>query len=165
VGMVGVPMRQEIARAAIAERLARSKHLLGALLVGSLAAGVADAASDIDLLVCARPGRFGQAWQDRHELHVTGALARWDDGPEPGREIAVHRWVTGDMVLVEALFTAPDNGVRLAQPWRLIAGGPDVVSSFAPRPPIERAEFSRAGAHPIDLAFDDLKKAVRTAGG
>ena len=51
MGMVGVPMRQETARAAIAERLARSKHLLGALLVGSLAAGVADAASDIDLLV------------------------------------------------------------------------------------------------------------------
>ena len=34
MGMVGVPMRQETARAAIAERLARSKHLLGALLWG-----------------------------------------------------------------------------------------------------------------------------------
>lgn len=39
-------------------------------------------------------------------MHVTGAMVCWDSGPEEGSEIAVHRWVTDDMALVEAMFAA-----------------------------------------------------------
>jgi hypothetical protein len=113
--------------------------------------------------VCSRPGQFGQAWQRRHELHVTGALVWWDDGPASTGQIAVHRWVADDMVLVEALFTAPGSGVRLAQPWRLVAGEPGVATSFVPRPPIDRAEFDPGSAHPVDRAFGELKQALRAA--
>jgi hypothetical protein len=75
----------------------------------------------------------------------------------------VHRWVTDDMVLVEALFAAPGSGVRLAPPFRPLVGGPEVAASFVPRPPIDRAEFEPGSAHPVDLAFDNLKRALRAA--
>jgi Nucleotidyltransferase domain len=160
--MVGAPVRQHRALAAIASRLDVLPEVLGALVVGSLAAGTADAASDIDLLILAAPGDFARAWARRSELHVTGALVSWDDGPEPGTDIAVHRWVTGDVVLVEALFTTEGSGVRLAEPWRVIAGAPQIAASFAARPPIDRAEFDPAAAHPVDRAFDELKRALRS---
>lgn len=133
--------------------------------MGSLAAGSADAVSDIDLIICARPGRFAQVWRRRCDLHVTGALVSWDDEGQAAAEIAVHRWVTDDLVLVEALFAAPGSGVRLAQPWRIIAGGPQVAGAFASRPPIDRSEMDREAAHPVDRAFDDLKVALRCLAG
>jgi len=69
--------------------------------------------------------------------------------------------VTPDLVLVEALFAAPSCGVRLAQPWTLIAGEPEASAVFPARPPIDRSEMNRAAAHPVDRAFDDLKIALR----
>jgi hypothetical protein len=42
--------------------------------LGSPAAGTADAASDIDLIIRVHPGRFRAAWQARSSLHVTGAF-------------------------------------------------------------------------------------------
>ncbi len=162
--MVGAPIRQDRVLAAVAERLAGWPEILGALVVGSLAAGTADAASDVDLIVCTRPGQFDAAWQRRRDLPVTGVLTWWDDGPEAGRQLGVHRWVTDDMVLVEALFAAPGSGMRLARPWRVVVGDAGVASSFTPRPPVDRAEFN-LDAHPIDRAFDDLKRALRAADG
>jgi hypothetical protein len=162
--MVGEPVRQQRHLGHIAGQLAGMPEVLGAILVGSMAGGVADACSDIDLLVCTKDGEFGAAWTRRHDLHGTDALACWDQGPQEGGEIGVHRWVTGDMVLVEALIAGPGSGVRLARPYRVVAGDPDVAGRFEPRPPIDRAEFSRDGAHPVDLAFDDLKVALRAMG-
>lgn len=135
--------------------------VLGALLVGSMAAGTADAASDIDLIVCAHPGRFEQAWRHRNDLHAPGALICWDDGRQSDREIGAHRWVTTDVVLVEALFATPHSGVRVAEPWKVIAGDASVASLFPARPPIDRAEFDLAAAHPVDRAFTELKAALR----
>ena len=109
------------------------------------------------LAAITRPGRFADAWACRRELHVTGALVSWDGQRQAATEVAVHRWVTPDLVLVEALFAEPGSGVRLAQPWRLIAGEPEVAAVFPARPPINRSEMNRAGAHPVDQAFDDLK--------
>ncbi|HXW44770.1 MAG TPA: nucleotidyltransferase domain-containing protein [Streptosporangiaceae bacterium] len=159
-----MPFRQHRTLEAIAKRLDALPEVLGALVVGSLAAGTADAASDVDLLVCAAPGEFAGAWARRDELHVTGALVAWDDGPRPGAQVAVHRWVTEDMVLVEALFAAEGSGVRLAEPWHVIAGDPEVTGSFVPRPPVDKAEFDSHAAHPVDRAFGELKRAMRTAG-
>jgi hypothetical protein len=157
--MTGEPTRQLRQLDLVTERLAEMPEVLGAILVGSLAAGTADACSDVDLLV--RTRGFDAGWGRRHDVHGDGALVCWDTGPAAGSEVAVHRWVTADMVLVEALFAGPAGGVRLAKPWRVVAGDAAVAASFEPRPPIDRAEFSREGAHPVDLAFDDLKNALR----
>jgi hypothetical protein len=162
--MVGEPVRQQRHLDDIAGRVAAMPEMLGAILVGSLAGGVADACSDVDLLVCTGDGEFAAAWARRHDLHGTATLTCWDQGPQEGSEIGVHRWVTSDMVLAEVLFAAPGSGVRLARPYRVVAGDPDVAGRFEPRPPIDRAEFSRDGAHPVDLAFDDLKNALRAMG-
>lgn len=160
--MIGEPIRQLQQLARITERLAAMPQVLGAILVGSLVAGAADACSDIDLIVCTADGLFATAWERRHAVHDDSSLACWDQGPDAGSEVAVHRWVTADMVLVEALFASPVSGVRLAKPWRVIAGDARVTDRLLPRPPIDRAEFSRDAAHPVDIAFDDLKHALRS---
>jgi hypothetical protein len=160
--MTGEPTRQLRELALITARVALMPEIRGAILVGSLAAGTADACSDIDLIVALPDGRFANGWDRRHDVHGDGVLACWDQGPQAGSAVAVHRWVTADMVLVEALFASPASGARLAKPWRMIAGDTRVADSFEPRPPIDRAEFSRDAAHPVDLAFDDLKNALRS---
>jgi predicted nucleotidyltransferase len=159
---VGAPIRQQRILDALVGRIALVDGLDGAILIGSLAEDTADAASDVDLFVCVRPGRFDEAWSQRHRLHVTGSLVAWDDRAEP--EVGVHRWVTDDVVLVEALFATPTSGARLAPPWRILVGAADLADRFPRRPPIDRGEMSREGSHPIDVAFDDLKKAVRRHG-
>lgn len=161
MGSLGSPHRQQAVLAAIIRQLAAAADVLGALVLGSLAAGTADAASDIDLIICTRPGRFAAAWAGRHELHATGALVSWDEHRQTATEIAVHRWVTPDFVLVEALYAAPGSGARLAQPWTLITGEPDVAAAFPARPRIDRSEMNQDTAHPVDQAFDDLKLALR----
>jgi hypothetical protein len=162
LGSFGAPARQDAALAAIAGRLAAMTDCIrGALVVGSIAAGTADAASDIDLLVCAQPGRFGEAWRRRDELHVTGAPVAWDNDPADSSEIGTHRWITSDLIMVEALITARGSGVRLARPWKVIAGDASVAECFEPRPPIDRTEFDTTGAHPVELAYDNLKCALR----
>jgi hypothetical protein len=160
--MIGEPARQQRQLALITERLAAMPEVVGAILVGSLAAGTADACSDIDLLVRTPDDRFAAGWGRRHDVHGDSALACWDQGPGAGSQVAVHRWVTTDMVLVEALFASPAGKVRLAKPWRVVVGDAGVADSFEPRPPIDRAEFSRENVHPVDLAFDDLKTALRS---
>jgi len=97
-------VRQESTVAAIARRLDANPDLQGALLVGSLASGNADAASDVDLLVRTRAGAFSAAWHARSDLHATGAVISWDEESHLEREIATHRWVTDDLLLIEALF-------------------------------------------------------------
>jgi Nucleotidyltransferase domain len=162
VGPLGAPNRQDAALAVIARQIAAMKDcILGALVVGSIAAGTADAASDIDLLVCAQPGRFRETWRRREELHVTGASVAWDKDPAEGSEIGTHRWITSDVIMVEALITAPGSGVRLARPWKVIVGDADVADQFRARPPIDRAEFDSTGAHPAELAYDNLKDVLR----
>jgi hypothetical protein len=155
----GTPARQRAIVGAVAERAVSWPDVLGVLLVGSLAGDTGDALSDVDLIVCARPGRFEAAWGSRHELHATGALFQWDERDASGREIACHRWVTEDVILCEALFATPDSGCRLASPWTTVCG----TAPFPARPPISRAEFSR-DAHPVDLAFADFKAVLRAAG-
>jgi hypothetical protein len=115
-----------------------------------------------DLIVCARPGRFGDLWQRRHQRHSAKALVCWDDLRDPDREIGQHKWVTETMVLVEGLLASPDSGRRLGSPWRLIAGRPDVAACFTARPPIARAELARE-VHPVEQAYDDFESALRAA--
>ena len=59
------------------------------------------------MIICTRPGRFADARARRQDLHATGALVSWNDQSQTAAQIAVHRRVTPDRVLVEALFAAP----------------------------------------------------------
>jgi hypothetical protein len=92
--------------------------------------------------------------------HATGALVCWNDR-DGDQQFGVYRWVTADIVLVEALFAVPGTGLRPAMPWKVISGDASMTRLFPSRLPIDRAEFDVAGAHPIDLAFDQLKPALR----
>jgi len=142
-------------------RVGADPAFAAAVLVGSFAAGRADALSDIDLLLFAPDGGFAAAWERRHDLHVTGALIAWDERREPDREIGKHQWVTEDVVYVECLIATPASGCRLAEPYVVVAGVlPPTVTR---RPPIARSELT-FGPHPVERAYDMFKFAVRHPG-
>jgi hypothetical protein len=147
----------------ITDAVSRATWLDALLVVGSLADGAADALSDIDLLVIVREGQFEQAWAERGALHVTGTLCEWDQRLDERAEIAAHRWLTGELVLVEALIATTSSGVRLAEPWELAAGRPDTPIGLTHRPPIERDEMGAAEPHPVETAYDEFKSRVRRA--
>jgi hypothetical protein len=155
----GSPLRQLATLAALLEHVNASSVLDGAILIGSFAQGTQDAASDLDLIVCVRDGHFAEAWQQRTALQVTGAMVWWDQQLVP-HQAGAHKWVTDDLVLVECLLAAPGSGVRLASPWRVVAGEPGLADRFTARPPIQRAELG-AGVHPVERAYDQLKEVIR----
>jgi Nucleotidyltransferase domain len=159
-GHASSPLRQVTTLAALAEHITASSLLDGAILVGSFARGTADAASDLDLIVCVRDGHFATAWQQRTVLQVTGAMVWWDQHLVPDR-MGAHKWVTNDLVLVECLLAAPDSGVRLASPYRVVAGGPGLAERFIARPPIQRAELG-LDVHPVERAYDQFKEVIRS---
>jgi predicted nucleotidyltransferase len=66
----------------LAEAAANSPFL-GVVLLGSLARGEADGLSDVDFIVFAAEGDFGEAWEQRHRLHPAD-VACWDY-PRPPR--------------------------------------------------------------------------------
>jgi hypothetical protein len=143
----------------ISQAVADRPWLDGLLVVGSLADDAADALSDIDLLVIIREKHFDQAWNERADLHGgESPLFAWDHRPDDASEIAAHRWLTSDLVLVEALIATPSSGLRLAPPWVLVAGDAHCHALLAPRPPIERSEMDGAPeAHPVETAYDEFK--------
>jgi GrpB-like predicted nucleotidyltransferase (UPF0157 family) len=143
---------------ALVEFVEQTELYRGALLIGSFAAGAADEMSDLDLILITRDGKFGDAWERRGELHVTGALAAWDEPPEG--PVGAHKWVTRDLIFVECLVAAPGSGVRLAQPFVVVAGGDDLPHWLEQRSPILRTEMRQA-SHPIERAYDELKVAIR----
>jgi hypothetical protein len=147
----------------IAKAASRTTWLDALLLVGSLADGAADALSDIDLLVIVREGRFNEAWNERELLRVAGTLCAWDQRPDTTAEVAAHRWLTPDLVLVEALVATSASGVRLADPWELVVGRADAPTRLNHRPPITRSEMGATAPHPVEAAYDDFKNRVRRA--
>ena len=156
----GTPERQRATLAEIAKTIARTAWLDALLVVGSLANGEADALSDIDLLVIVREGQFDQAWAAREEVRVTGTLCAWDQRND-NAEVAAHRWLTTDLVLVEALFATASSGVRLAEPRDLVAGRSAAPAELAQRPRIHRSERGRTEPHPVEAAYDVFKSKVR----
>jgi predicted nucleotidyltransferase len=156
---VGLPSRQLRELERIGPVIADLPGVMGALVIGSLASERADAASDVDLLIGVEPGEFSTAWSVRHQLHATSGIVAWDK--RSAGEIGAHRWVNHEVVLVEALFATPTSGARLAPPWRVLIGPPDLGERFPHRPPISRNEFDSSGAHPVDAAFEQLKTTLR----
>ena len=160
---VGTPDRQRTTLLKIADAASRTTWLDALLVVGSLADGAADALSDIDLLVIVHEGAFDQAWAERETLRVTGTLCAWDQHKDQDAEVAAHRWLTPDLVLVEALIATPASGVRLADPWELVAGRSDAPAGLTRRPPIARSELDATQPHPVEMAYDEFKSRVRRA--
>jgi predicted nucleotidyltransferase len=156
----------------VLETVERAKGLPGftaAILIGSFAAGTADDLSDVDLIFAVADGSFGDAWARRAELRSDGAVFSWDVRPEPEREVAAHKWITHDLVLVEAVIAAPAERARLADPHRIVAGDAAAVGGFLRIPPIERADLAdyaaqmqREGHTPdVQIRYEALIRALR----
>ncbi|MGH2699060.1 MAG: hypothetical protein ACRDJL_07665 [Actinomycetota bacterium] len=157
--------RQETLLERLAHYVERSPSLGAMLAIGSFANGTADAVSDLDLYLIAYEGRFKQAWRSRNELHVTGSIVDWDEMDGELRGVAGHRWVTPELVVVESVISSPRDGGRLADPFKLIVGDIRLVEGFPRRPRIDRSEMTGDQAHPVDVAYEELKKAVREHSG
>jgi hypothetical protein len=133
------------------------------IVIGSLASGQADGISDVDLLIGVHHHAFDQAWTNRARLRVTGAVRNWDHWLDEAGGAGTHKWLSADFVLVEALIAVPASGVRLAPPWRVLAGDPQLADRWPARPPISRDEL-RGGAdtlHPVEAAYDEFKARLR----
>lgn len=153
-------LRQRSVLGGLARLVEESPNYEAAILLGSFAAGTADHLSDLDLLLVVQDGRFEKAWEERIALHVTDAIVAWDVGDPTEGNLAAHKWLTSDLVLVECLIATAQSGVRLAEPHVVIAGLPQAVERVEGRPPISRDEFTGA-VHPVEQAYDRLKGAVR----
>ncbi len=163
--MLGEPIRQRRYLTALQRRVPKLPWIDAVVVIGSLAAGRADGASDVDLLICLRTGEFDAAWRQRTELHATGAVLSWDHRVDPAGRAGTHKWLTLDFVLVETLIAEPTSAVRLARPWRLLAGDPAAADRWPARPAISRAEVQARlePVHPVELAYDVFKQHFRSA--
>lgn len=85
-------------------------------------------------------------------------MATWDQSR--GELVGGHRWLTPDLILFESVISAPFGGGRLTEPYALFTGDSELVAAFPKRPPIERAEMV-PDLHPVELAYEKLKSAVR----
>jgi hypothetical protein len=146
-------------------RISSRPAFAGLLVVGSFARGEADGLSDLDVIALAAPGRVGEAWAERGELHPADAVA-WDVAPAPKREAAKHMWLTPDLVLADCLIAAPE-AVRVAVPFAVLLGDDGLEEMLVRRPPITAAEMdARRGelpVHELEQRYHDLKIAVRAA--
>jgi predicted nucleotidyltransferase len=155
----------------LAERIDAAPELEAAFLLGSLARGDADDLSDVDLMVVVREGRFDEAWSQREALHGVDALAAWDDLDPERAEIGAHKWITRELVLVEVLLATASSGIRLADPFVVVAGDAAVADRVERRPPIAREELRQFAdmrietgrANEIETTYEALVNAVRQA--
>jgi hypothetical protein len=140
------------------------------ILIGSFAGGAPDLMSDVDSIVAIADGSFDEAWSRRSELHTPDAAFTWDFRPEPEREIATHKWVSRELVLVECVIATPTAHARLADPFVVLAGDASQVESFNRVEPITREELqayverNRAEGHvrpEIQDRYEELVRAVR----
>lgn len=131
-------------------------------VLGSLAAGTADAVSDVDAALLVDDGAFDDAWARRAELSGTDALAAWDqpDRDEPDRAVRVRRWLTADAVLVELLVAEADAGVRLSDPLVLLGGDGELLEDVE-RGGAVRSEVTVAPDADPEAAYDRLSATVR----
>ncbi len=141
--------------------------VLGAILVGSMVDGGTDALSDVDCIIVTDNDAFRAVWADRCALHGGTVTVCWDySDPLGPPDSGAHKWLDHNLVLVDCLITAAASGVRLAPPYRVVAGPPDVPSHLESRPPIERAEMRGVDVDlipdlQVEIAYDILKAVVR----
>jgi hypothetical protein len=137
---------------------------IGAVLLGSFARGEADDLSDVDFVVFVAEDSFAEAWKRRHSLHRDDAHC-WDYARPPGnRDVAAHRWLTGDFVLFDGLLATP-SGTRIADPARVLAGGEALERQLVKREPVTAGEQeerrNEIELHPVERLYGELKLALR----
>jgi hypothetical protein len=155
----------------VAVRVDEHPELDALILIGSFAKGTADEASDVDMIVAVSEGHFENTWQARSTLQPPKALVAWDIRPDPEREVGSHRFLTRGMVKVETLLATPSSGVRLAEPFVVIAGDKSIAERFVRIPPIDpdvlheyAQKLREDDALPeVDLRYGDLMQAIRSA--
>ena len=156
----------------VADKVADEPSLDGLILIGSLAKGTADEASDLDLVVAVGEGRIQEAWEQRTSLVPPDALAAWDDSrSDLGREIVGRKFLSRDVVKVELTLATPSSPFRLADPFVVAVGDEVVAERFTRAEPIlpdVQAEYERKlrdeGSVPeIELHYSDLMRAIRAA--
>ena len=162
--MTTASTRQLAALDALASRAGRIPGVEAVLLIGSLAAGRADAMSDVDAIVIVDRSSFAAVHRHRHDLHADTVPACWDHPTEPAADpppdVAAHKWIDDNGVLVEVLLGTVAGPLRVAEPARVVLGDPTVLTRVRRRPPVTRLEMT-AATHPIEAAYDLLKDAVR----
>jgi hypothetical protein len=137
---------------------------LGVVLLGSFARGEADDLSDVDFIVFAVEGAFAEAWEQRHRLHA-GDASCWDYPRPPGdRDVAAHRWLTGDFVLFDGLIATP-SGTRVAPPLHVLVGDEALTSRLVLAEPAPAAGGERPEdeltLNDVERLYGHLKLAVR----
>jgi predicted nucleotidyltransferase len=158
----------------VAERVIETPALDALLLIGSLARGTADEASDLDLVVAVSEGRIQQAWERRDSLVTPDALVAWDDPrSDLSREIVGRKFLSRDVVKVEVTLATPSSPFRLADPFVVAVGDEAVPDRFKRAEPITpeaqdayERELREEGLVPeIELHYSDLMRAIRDAHG
>jgi hypothetical protein len=116
-------------------------------------------------VLVAPEGGFEAAWAARATLRDGPAVVAWDQRDPGFAQAGAHKWITGELVLVECLLATATSGVRLAEPAVVLAGDPGLLDRFPRRPPITRAEMAAhpADVHPVERAYDQFKTSVRAA--
>ena len=153
-------LRQWPVLANVVRAIDESPDFLGGLLLGSLVTGSADELSDIDLIAVVPNGGFSSAWDARGRLHGDEPLATWDEMSPGVPEAGAHKWLSRDLVLVECLIATATSGVRLAEPYAVVAGDAEIAHTLTRRPPISRSEM-RPTASQVENCYDAFKAAVR----
>ena len=154
--------RQLAALDELVRRAGQIPEVDAVILIGSLASATADALSDVDAIVVVREFSFPSAYGQRHSLHAASVPACWDHLTDPPSEVAAHKWIDENAVLVEVLLATASGSLRIAEPARVILGDPAVLNRTRRRPRIRRHEMT-GSTHPIEAAYDGLKDAVRRA--
>lgn len=163
-GGVGSVARQMAVVDDLLRRAGQMPEAEAVILIGSLASGTADAVSDVDAIVVVAESAFAAGWGHRHRLHAASAIACWDQLSDPRSDVAAHKWIDENGVLVEVLLGTASGRMRVGEPARLVLGDPVVLGRMHRRPAIAREEMTRS-VHPIEAAYDLLKESVRNAAG
>jgi hypothetical protein len=129
--------RQDALLKRLSEHVEDSVAFGALVVVGSFASRTADAVSDLDLFFITYRGRFKDVWNRRRDLHVTGEIVEWDLLNANADAVGGHRWISPDLVLVEAVISEPDGGGRIAEPFELVTGDPQLLKGFPRRKPVD----------------------------
>lgn len=119
--------------------------------------------SDLDVVLVAAEGGFSAAWNAREKFHGSDVLACWDSLEPGGVAAGTHKWLTKDLVLVECVIAEPPH-FRLAEPYLVAVGQAEMAHLFPARSPIQRSKMTEAGLHPVEVAYDRFKSAIRSSG-
>ena len=156
----------------IAAVVADSVFFDALIIVGSFAKDRADAASDLDLMIPVRSGRFQEAWDARATLQPPGTPYSWDVRPPSEVEWAARKFITEEIVKVEIGITDPDvSGARIAIPFVVLEGDPASADRYRRAPPPTASDLEEAARQlrdvqlvpDVEQRYGELMAALRSS--